>query len=174
MKIKKTNIFGCYEVFTDGIFDDRGSFSRIFCENILKKNNIKFKIKQINFANTKKRGTFRGFHYQVNPHSENKLVKCIKGSIFDVVIDLRKKSKTYKKLFKTKLYDKENKLLLIPRGCAHGYLSLNDNTEIIYFVDNVYNSSSERGIKYSDPDIKIKWPIKIKNVSVKDLNWPKL
>ncbi len=171
MKIKKTKIKDCFEIYTKELSDFRGSFSRIFCEDILKKNKIKFNIRQVNFARTLKKGTFRGFHYQVTPYSETKIVMCVKGEIFDVVIDLRKKSKTYKKIFQTKLNSDENKLIYIPRGCAHGYLSLKPNTEILYFVDNFYKSSSERGIRFDDSKIKIKWPIKIETVSKKDLSW---
>ena len=120
---------------------------------------------------SQKKGTLRGMHYQLPPFSEDKLVMCLSGKIYDVCLDLRKNSKTKNKWVSKVLDSAKQNLLLIPKGCAHGFLSLTPNTRIIYFVSNFYNSKKERGVRYNDPKFKIRWPIKINEISNKDKNW---
>ena len=165
MKIYKNKIKGSFTIYPDVIKDARGYFTRIFCSKEIKK---KFKIVQSNSSFSKKKGTMRGLHYQTKPFEEAKLVHCVSGSIYDVIIDLRKKSPTYLKWESFEISSKNKNLLFIPKGCAHGFLTTANNTCVIYHIDNFYNSKYEKVIKYNDKKFKIKWPIPIKTVSKKD------
>tara|TARA_Y100001958_G_scaffold149934_1_gene133113 strand:+ start:411 stop:941 length:531 start_codon:yes stop_codon:yes gene_type:complete len=170
IKFKYTKIKNLKIASIKNINDKRGFFGRLFCKKLFGKN---FKnISQINRSFTKKKFTIRGMHYQVPPFSEDKIIFCTKGKIFDVAIDLRKKSKTFGKWHSVILSSKNNKMFLIPKGFAHGFMSLEKNTEIIYFVSQFYNSKKERGVLYKDPFFSIKWPAKPSKISKKDLNWP--
>ena len=151
--------------------DKRGYLSRVFCYEELKKNKINFNIKQINITLTKKKGTIRGLHFQLPPHSEIKMVSCIKGKIFDVIVDLRKNSKTFLQTHSEILSEKNQKSLIVPKGFAHGFQALEDNCEILYFHSENYNSDYEDGIKYNDPQLSIKWPKNITNISKRDDNF---
>ena len=168
MKILKNKIKGSFTIMPNIIRDNRGYFARIFCSNETKKTFKKFTIVQNNRTFSKKKGTLRGLHYQTKPFDESKLIHCYSGSIFDVIIDLRKNSSTYLKWESFLLTAKNNKLLFIPKGCAHGYLTTSDNTGVIYYVDNFYNPNYEKVIKYNDKRFNIKWPIAIKRISKKD------
>ena len=169
IKFHKTKIKNLEIISFNKIKDDRGFFSRLFCNKIFKK---RFqKTAQINFSQSKKKFTLRGMHYQNYPFAEDKIIKCIKGKIFDVAVDLRKNSKTYGKWASLILSEKNNKMFLIPKGFAHGYMTLENNCEIIYFVSNHYKPNKESGIRYNDPYFKIKWPSKPRAISEKDLSW---
>lgn len=148
--------------------DNRGSLARVFCLRELNKLNIKFNIKQINQVNVKKKGTVKGMHLQVKPFAENKIVKLVSGKILDVVIDVRKNSKNFLKHKTFVLSSKENKMLFIPEGFAHGFQTLTDNCKIIYLHSQYYNPIYEKSINPLDPKISIKWPLKISLISNKD------
>ena len=135
MKIYKNKIKGSFTIYPDVIKDARGYFTRIFCSKEIKK---KFKIVQSNSSFSKKKGTMRGLHYQTKPFEEAKLVHCVSGSIYDVIIDLRKKSPTYLKWESFEISSKNKNLLFIPKGCAHGFLTTANNTCVIYHIDNFY------------------------------------
>lgn len=171
MKFIKTKISGCFEIKPKIIGDKRGFFYRALCTKELKKINLKKPIVQINTSFSSQQGTLRGMHYQKLPFSEDKIITCLKGGIFDVVLDLRKKSKTFKKWIGRRLDEKNKKMLIIPRGCAHGFLTLKKNTLVTYYVTNFYNPKKEHGVRFDDKSFKINWPQKIKNISQKDLNW---
>lgn len=170
MKLQKTKIQGVYIIKNDPFFDERGSFTRLYCKKIIKKK-IKFEIKQSNLSINKNKYTLRGFHYQIGKSSENKIIKCLKGKIFDIVVDLRKRSKTYKKFISITLDDKKNTSLILPRGCANAFLTLENKTMVLYYTDNYYNKAHERGIRYNDSSFKFNWPLKPKIVSVKDKSY---
>ena len=144
--------------------DLRGHFFRIYENTSLKK----FKLKYQGIAYNKKKGTIRGLHTQLNPYSEQKIITCIKGSIIDVIIDLRKNSKTYLKILKFKLIDKQTNSLYIPKGFMHGYQTLENNTTVLYSIDGKYNKNAEFGIRWNDPYFKIKWPLPVSNINRKD------
>ncbi len=170
INFKNTKIKNLKIISIKNVIDKRGYFGRLFCKKFLGKN---FKnISQINRSLTKKKFTIRGMHYQAPPFSEDKIIICTKGKIFDVAIDLRKKSKTFGKWQSVILSSKNNKMFLIPKGFAHGFMSLEKNTEIIYFVSEFYNPKKEKGVLYNDPFFSIKWPAKPTLVSKKDLKWP--
>ena len=170
MKIKKTKFDGLYIINLNSFKDDRGEFLRLVC----KKENKNFKFNnpvQVNHSINKYSRTFRGFHYQIGKYAEDKLVYCVKGKILDLAIDLRKFSKTYLKTFMIELGEKANKSVYIPRGFAHAFYTLKNNTEVIYFSSNYYNPKYEKGIRWNDPLFKLKLPSIPKKISEKDSNF---
>jgi dTDP-4-dehydrorhamnose 3,5-epimerase len=148
--------------------DDRGFFSRVFCEAIFASKGIDSKICQINVSFNERRGTLRGLHYQKPPNSEQKIVRCISGSIWDVIVDLRKNSTTYGNWFGETLSAENRLMMLIPKGFAHGYISLEDKSEIIYFSSTAYSPNSEETLNWNDSSVQIQWPIAPIYISEKD------
>ena len=148
--------------------DNRGFFSRVFCENEFKENRLNSNWVQINNSFNKFKGTLRGMHMQNEPFNEVKLVRCIKGEIFDVIVDLRVKSKTFGKWVGRKLSETNRDMMYVPSGFAHGFISLTDDSEIMYFSSNFYNGKSERSLNYADKTVGINWPVEIVHVSEKD------
>jgi dTDP-4-dehydrorhamnose 3,5-epimerase len=171
MKIIKTKIEGVFLINLEPRKDGRGYFTRVFANEELKKAGINYKIVHINRSRTEKKGTIRGFHIQKAPKQEDKVVQCLKGAIFDVAIDLRKGSKTYGKWVSAVLDDKNMSLLLIPKGCAHAFQTLEPDTVVEYFVSEYYSPNHEYGIRWNDPLFKVKWPIEKVTVSDKDGSW---
>lgn len=166
--IQSTNFEGVFVLKLKKKKDFRGSLTRYFNFYEISKILKGKKILHINLSENKKKGTMRGFHYQTRPLQEIKLLKCISGSIYDVIIDLRKKSKTYLKLFKIKLSEHDQKILIIPENFAHGYQTLEKNTKLLYFHTQVYSKKYERTINLLDKKLSINWPIKKKIISLKD------
>ena len=165
-KIIKKNSMLYYD--NKKIIDKRGFFFKIFNYQDFKKTNFKHSIKQVNISNNIKKGTVRGLHYQVNKFKEQKIITCLQGSIFDVLIDTRKSSSSYLKYFSVILSEKNQKILIIPPGFAHGYQTLEKNTKVLYLHSNLYSKKNERTINVLDKKININWPIKIKQISNKD------
>jgi dTDP-4-dehydrorhamnose 3,5-epimerase len=163
-------ISGLKLIETKPIIDDRGFFQRLLCTKDLEEIGLEKEIVNVNHSKTKEIGAIRGMHFQYHPASEVKIVKCIKGSIFDVAIDIRKDSHTFLQYFGVKLSDSNNKMLYIPEGFAHGFQSLSEDTEIIYFVTSYYSSKLESGLNPFDNKINIDWPLKCKKISEKDKN----
>jgi dTDP-4-dehydrorhamnose 3,5-epimerase len=171
MKFIQTDFDGCYIIEIEKKTDERGHFSRILDKKLFEKNNLNFNFVQSSISFNKKKYTLRGMHYQTNPYEEEKLVRCSKGKIFDVIIDIRKKSKTYKKWIGTELSEKNSRMIYIPKGMAHGFLTLNDNTEIVYEMSQYYSLEHNKGIRWNDPEFSIKWPKEISILSEKDKNY---
>lgn len=165
--IKKSKIDGCFIVELKNFDDNRGFFNKIYSDDFLNKFLRNKKIKQVNYSLTKKKYSIRGLHYQ-NPFKEFKLVKCIEGKIFDVVVDLRKKSKTFLKHENFILDSKKPQLLVIPENCAHGYQTLSGNVKILYLHTNLYIPKYSKGLNYKDPKLNIRWPFSVSNISLKD------
>lgn len=172
MKFRKTKIDGVYVIQLEPRQDIRGYFSRIFCKDELKSAGLSFDIVQANRSKSVKRGTIRGLHYQNAPHAEDKIVQCVRGAIFDVALDLRPGSKTYGTWVSELLTDENNMMLLVPKGCAHGFQSLKTNAVVEYFVSEYYAGHAESGIRWNDPAFSIAWPIAKATLSDKDANWP--
>ena len=168
----KQKIKGVFLIKPKLFKDDRGIFRRHFCHEEFLKNKITSNIKQANISINYKKGTLRGFHYQKKPYEEDKTMSCIKGEIFDIVVDLRKKSKTYMKWIGFKLSDKNKFSIHIPKGCANSFLTIKDNTIVHYYCSQKYNPTYEGGINFRDPKFKFKWPIRPKIVSDKDRTIP--
>jgi len=150
--------------------DKRGSFSKFFSGKILLDSGIDFSVKQINHSVTLSSGTVRGMHFQKKPHHEKKLITCIKGKVLDIAIDLRKDSNTFLKHFSFELSEDNKKMILLPEGFAHGFQTLTDNCELLYAHTKEYVVDSEDGLNPLDPNLNIKWPLKISNISDRDQN----
>ncbi len=155
---------------TKPVNDDRGFFQRLVCFDEFKEIGLNKNIVNINNSFTKNAGAIRGLHYQIQPFSETKIVKCIKGSIYDVAVDIRKNSPTFLKYFATELTEKNNRMLFIPEGFAHGFQSLTNDTEIIYFVTNYYSKKHDSGLNPFDTRINITWALECTDISEKDRN----
>ena len=172
MEFLKTNFENLYLIKLETNSDIRGNFSRLFCEKIYSSFNIDFKIKQVSFATNIKKHTLRGIHFQGHPMQEQKLLHCLRGEIWDVVVDIRKNSKTFGKWQSFHL-DKNN-CLFIPRGFAHGYITLTNKVEIIYFMDEFYDAKASTGLIWNDKEVNISWPYQPKVISKNDQNLFKL
>ena len=172
MKFTETRLKGAYIIDLEKRADERGFFARAWCRNEFESNGIYRLPVQANMSFNKKKGTIRGMHYQAAPHQESKLIRCIRGSIYDVIIDLRKNSPTFGKWFGIELSDENRTMLFVPEDFAHGFLALKDNTEVMYQVSAFYNSESERIIRYNDPFFNIQWPIEVTVISKKDIETP--
>ena len=168
LTIHETPLAGLYVIETDAFIDHRGAFARWFCEDELKDIIGKRHIKNVNFSRTAKKGSIRGMHFQKPPKAEMKMVRCIKGKILDVVVDIRRDSPTYLQHFGVELSAENMKLFVIPEGFAHGFQSLEDDCEIMYLVTEFYAPDAEAGLRYSDPALKIEWPLPVADISVKD------
>ena len=172
MFIHKTNLDGVYVIEFDPKKDKRGHFIRVFAKEELKSMGISFNIVHINESKTLQKGTIRGLHFQKSPKQEDKIIRCLKGKIFDVAVDLRKNSPTYGKWVSQMLTEDNNKLFLIPKGFAHGFQALTDNCVIQYFVSEYYSPKDETGVRWNDPKPAISWPILDPILSDKDKSWP--
>ncbi|MFX1363487.1 MAG: dTDP-4-dehydrorhamnose 3,5-epimerase [Promethearchaeota archaeon] len=168
MKIKETNLDGLYIIKLEPIQDERGRFQRIFCKDELNKIILKKNIVQINHSITKQKGTVRGLHFQFPPKAEIKIITCLRGSVFDVSVDLRKNSPTFLKWHSEILSSDNKKVFFIPEGYAHGFQTLEENSELLYLHTEFYSPENEGGIRYDDPKINIEWPIEITLVSKRD------
>lgn len=166
--IENTKFEGLYIVNPVVHQDERGAFFRVFCEDEFSSLLNGETIKQINHSITDKKGTVRGLHFQYTPDSEIKIVKCIKGKIIDIVVDIRKSSKTFLQVFSIELSSKNKKMLYIPKGFAHGFQTLEDNTELIYLHSNIYTPNNEGSLHIKDPLLNINFPLDIINLSKKD------
>ena len=171
MLFKETNIKNMYVIDLEKKFDERGYFARTFCTYEFEDHGINFSPIQSNASFSKMKGTLRGLHYQV-PTPEAKLVRCPQGRIFDVVIDLRINSESYLQISCNAINSKTSQILYVPPGCAHGFLTLENDTEVNYLVNALYNPAHERGIRYNDPAFSIPWPEEIFVISEKDKSLP--
>lgn len=173
MKITETELKGAYIIDLEIMEDDRGFFSRAFCKEEFSKYQMKTDIKQCNLSYNKVKGTFRGMHMQIRPFQEAKYVRCIRGSIYDIIIDLRDTSFTYKKWIGVELNSENMRMLYIPEGFAHGFLTLEDCSEVFYQMTEFFNPSFSIGYRWDDPAFNIDLPIEIKIASLKDLSYAK-
>lgn len=172
MKFEPGTIAGSYVVSIEPRGDDRGGFARVFCQEEFRAIGIEPGIVQINTSWSRDKGTLRGLHYQLPPAPEAKLVRCIQGAVFDVAVDLRPDSPTFLKSFGTRLDADTRVMMYSPPGCAHGYLTLTDDAEVIYSVSAAYQPELERGVRWNDPAFTIDWPIEPVVLSPKDQAWP--
>ena len=170
MELIKTNFPGLLVIKPKVYQDQRGWFVESFNEQNLLNLGIKLKFIQDNHSFSRLKGTLRGFHFQLEPYAQTKLVRCTKGSILDVVVDLRKGSPTYLMTYSIELSQENHFQLLIPKGFGHAFITLEDNCEVQYKVDNLYHKESDRSIRYDDKAINFKWPISNLTLSDKDLN----
>ncbi|MFF2912172.1 dTDP-4-dehydrorhamnose 3,5-epimerase [Paenibacillus sp. NPDC057934] len=175
MKLTKTTLEGVWIIEPAVYGDHRGWFMETYNEDIFSKNGINLKFLQDNHSFSATKGTLRGLHYQLNPKAQSKLVRCTRGAIYDVAVDIRKGSPTYGKWFGVELSADNKKQLLVSKGFAHGFVTLVEDVEVMYKVDELYSPDLDRGISWSDPEIGISWPIDFKPVlSAKDELAPSL
>jgi len=174
MNVINTEIDGLLIIEPKVFSDERGWFSETYNKKKLLDLGVNIDFLQDNHSLSKQKGVLRGLHFQIQPYPQTKLVRCTKGKIWDVAVDLRKSSSTYLKWFAIELSESNHKMLLIPQGFAHGFLTLEENSEVQYKVDNLYNPSSDRSIYYNDPKLYIDWPLKKVILSDKDKNAPLL
>ena len=169
-----TAISGVYIIEPKPIKDSRGYYERYFCVEDFKEIGLNKPIVQINHSKTLVKGCIRGFHYQNPPYAEVKIIRCIKGAIFDVALDLRKNSPTFLQYVSVELNEENNKYLYIPKGCAHGFQTLKENTELIYIVSEFYNTEADSVINPFDESVSMKWPLELAEISQKDKEAPSI
>ena len=174
MKFIETDIPGAFVIELKKIGDDRGYFNRFWCQKTLEEKGLKSNIAQINSSFNAEKGTLRGLHYQNAPYAEVKLVSCTRGSVFDVFVDLRPESPTFRHWYGVHLDQDEPKLVYVPEGCAHGYQATSDDAAVIYPTTEFYTPESEGGLRWDDPILNIEWPLAPINLSEKDKSWPLL
>ncbi|PWN07816.1 dTDP-4-dehydrorhamnose 3,5-epimerase [Rhodohalobacter mucosus] len=172
MRFHETDLKGSYLIELDEINDERGFFARSFCTHEFLIQGITFNPVQANLSLNKRKHTLRGIHYQDPPHEEAKLVRCIRGSIFDVIIDLREDSPTSGQWVGVELTDKNRKSIYIPKGFAHGFLTLEPDSEVSYLMSDHHVPGKGLGIRWNDPFYNIQWPAEPAVISDKDRNWP--
>jgi len=173
VKFTETKLKGAYVIEVDKIEDERGFFARSWCQKEFTEHGLNPNLVQCNISFNLKQGTLRGMHYQAKPHEEAKLVRCVKGGIYDVIIDLRPDSPTFKDWFSVELNSENRKMIYIPEGMAHGCQTLADNTEVFYQMSEFFCSESARGVRWNDPIFGIEWPeISQRVISEKDRIYP--
>lgn len=171
MKFAETKLKGAFIIAPDLIEDERGFFARTFCRREFEAHGLNPSVVQTNISFNKTKGTLRGMHYQAAPHAEVKLVRCTAGAIYDVIIDLRPESPTFKQWFGAELSAENHKSLYIPEGFAHGFQTSTDNTEVIYHHSAFYNPDWARGLRFDDPALGIIWPLPVSMVCSRDQNY---
>lgn len=172
MDVRKTPIEGLVVVESVPHRDARGAFSRLFCEDELASALGDRKIVQINYSRTNSKGAVRGMHFQYAPHAEMKFIRCLKGKVWDVGVDLRAGSPTFLQWFALELSPKHSQMLVVPEGCAHGFQVLDDGSELLYLHTAAYMPVAEGGVRYDDPAIGIEWPLPVQDISIRDQQHP--
>jgi len=167
----ETKLKGAYIIQPEQIKDERGFFARTWDKKEFEKYGLNAQLVQCSLSYNKKKGTIRGLHYQTAPYEEAKLVSCTRGKIFDVIIDLRINSKTFKEWISTELNEENYKIMYVPEGCAHGFQTLEDNTEVFYQISQYFSPKNYTGIRWDDPTFKIRWPLNISIISKKDSSY---
>lgn len=171
MIFRETSLSGAFEIELEFLRDDRGFFARSFCQKEFKNHGLNPVVAQCNLSFNARRGTLRGMHYQW-PNGEAKLVRCTKGKIFDVIIDLRPTSPTYRESIGVELSGENRRMLYVPEGFAHGFLTLEDHSEVFYQMSEFYIPGQDCGVRWNDPAFAIKWPESVEVISERDSSYP--
>jgi len=173
MRFTETKIPGAFVVDLEPHSDERGFFARAWCAREFEEHGLESRLMQCNLSFNERAGTLRGMHYQREPHAEAKAIRCTRGAIYDVIVDLRPDSGTYKQWLAVELSAENRRLLHVPEGCAHGYQTLTDETETLYLVSAFYAPEAEGGVRWDDPAFGIEWPATAERlISPKDAAWP--
>lgn len=172
MIISEAEIPDVYMIRLTPYVDERGSFARGWCQREFHEAGLPSRMVQMNISCNRRRGTLRGFHYQAAPHQEDKLLRCLRGAVHDVVVDLRPSSPTFMRHLAVEMKADDQFALLVPKGCANAFLTLADDTEVTYLVSEFYTPAAERGVRWNDPALDIPWPAPPAVISDKDANWP--
>jgi dTDP-4-dehydrorhamnose 3,5-epimerase len=171
VKFTETAVQDAWVIEVNRITDDRGFFARVWCQDEFAQVGIKDDWVQANVGRSVRAGTLRGMHYQREPHAEAKLVRCTHGAVYDVALDLRPSSPSYLHWVGATLKASEHTMLYIPKGCAHGYQALDDDSEIVYFTSTPYNRDAATGARHDDPAFGIEWPLPVEVISEQDAHW---
>jgi dTDP-4-dehydrorhamnose 3,5-epimerase len=174
MLFTETCVRGAFIIDLDRIDDERGFFARSWCRREFETHGLNPCVAQCNVSQNRLSGTLRGIHFQAHPHEEAKLVRCTKGAIYDVVVDLRKGSETFLQHYGVVLTDDNHRALYVPEGCGHGFLTLTDNSEVLYQMSQFYEPTSGRGLRWNDPSLHIDWPQPVRVISDRDRTYPDL
>jgi dTDP-4-dehydrorhamnose 3,5-epimerase len=172
MLFHETKLPGVFEIHLEPLSDDRGFFARSWCQREFEAHGLSSKLVQCSLSFNIRRRTLRGMHFQAAPHAEAKLVRCTSGAIYDVVVDLRSSSPTFKEWVAVVLTSANRHMLYVPEGCAHGFLTLEDETEVFYQMSSFYDGESARGVRWNDPAFGIAWPEQIQVISSRDREYP--
>lgn len=172
ISLTECNLHGVYVVAPESQVDERGSFTRTYCRREYAEHGVDFTPVQISLSANRRRGTLRGLHYQAPPRQEAKLVSCTRGSAFDVAVDLRKESPTYGRSIGVELTRENRCAVYVPPGCAHGFQTLEDDTELLYLISEFYDPSLQSGVRWDDPGIEIDWPLEPTVLSERDRGFP--
>lgn len=171
MIFTETKLDGAFLIDIEERTDERGFFARSWCQKEFEQHGLVPLVVQANISFNHKKGTVRGMHYQASPYEETKLVRCTRGAIYDVIVDLRKGSPTYCQWISAELTADNRRMLFVPEGYAHGFQTLTDATEVCYQVSQFYTPGAERGARFNDPAFSIRWPLDVTVISEKDANW---
>lgn len=171
MKFLETKLPRVFEVHLEPHGDERGMFARSWCQKEFESRGLSPRLAQCNVSLNARKGTMRGIHYQAEPFPEAKLVRCTMGSIYDVVVDLRPESATFRDWIGVQLTAANRHMLYVPEGCGHGFLTLEDNTEVFYQMSEFYHPELARGVRWDDPAIQIAWPAAIEVISERDRSY---
>jgi dTDP-4-dehydrorhamnose 3,5-epimerase len=174
MTFHETSVQGVFEIHLEPASDDRGFFARCWCEKEWESNGLNPKTVQCNVSFNARQGTLRGIHYQAAPCPETKVVRCTKGAIYDVVVDLRPQSPTFRKWMAVVLTGQNRNMVYVPEGCGHGFLTLEDETEVFYQMSEFYHPELARGVRWNDPAFHISWPVEVKVISERDRTYANL
>lgn len=172
MVVRPTSLQDAYIIDLEKREDPRGFFARGWCRREFEQHHLIADLVQANISYNTMKGTLRGMHYQAEPHGEVKLIRCTRGRLYDVMIDLRLHSPTYGRWFGLELTADNRLMLYVPRGLAHGFQTLEDDTEAFYLVSEYYTPGAEWGVRYNDPAFDITWPLLVTSISDKDRSWP--
>lgn len=172
MIFRETKIGGAYLIQPEKLEDPRGHFARTFCEHEFAERGLETRIAQCSVSFSRKRGTLRGMHYQAAPFEEAKLVRCTRGAIFDVIIDLRRDSASYKSHLAVELNERDGVMLYVPAGVAHGFQTLAEDTEVFYQMSQMYSAAHARGVRWNDPAFHIAWPAEDRTILERDQSYP--
>ena len=172
MIFKETPLAGAYVIDIERLEDERGFFARTWCQREFEEHGLDPRLVQCSISYNERQGTLRGMHYQLPPFAEAKVVRCTRGAIYDVIIDLRHESPTYKQHFGITLTPENRSMLYVPEGFAHGLLTLADETEVLYLISEFYVPESARGVRWNDPAFAIQWPAPVQVISERDVAHP--
>jgi dTDP-4-dehydrorhamnose 3,5-epimerase len=171
MIVQETKLLGTFEICPELERDQRGFFARTWCQEEFAAQGLNHRLAQCNVSFNLRKGTLRGMHYQESPHGEAKLVRCTAGAIYDVIVDLRADSSTYKEWTAAVLTAEKRNMMYVPEGCAHGFLTLADDAEVFYQMSELYRPESARGVRWNDPAFQIAWPMAIDVISERDRSY---
>ena len=172
MKFHKTDLAGACIIELDKLEDERGFFARSWCQREFEDQGLVATVVQANTSFNTKAGTLRGMHYQLAPHQETKLIRCTRGALYDVIVDIRPDSPTYKRWMGVELTATNYRMLYVPADFAHGFITMENNTEVMYLVSEFYTPGAEGGLRWNDPTFGIEWPCPVEVISAKDASWP--